>query len=38
VGIESHGTEFGVKFIQAAENCGYPVLTQKMDEATAAAM
>jgi hypothetical protein len=31
-------SEYELEFIKAAEDCGYPILTRKMDEATAAAM
>ena len=36
--MKAIASEYEVEFIQAAEDCGYPILTRKMDEATAAAM
>lgn len=33
--LKAIASECGVKFIQSAENCGYSILTQKIDEATA---
>jgi hypothetical protein len=36
--LKALASEYEVKFIQAAEDAGYPIMLVKMDEATAAAM